>query len=146
MTAAVNLANIATGPAFSATSSANTAASSTVWTKLQLNTEGFDTANCFDNTTNYRFTPNVTGFYQINAQVLTPSNANLSQVGIYRNGSLYAYTTFYHPTTGVTNAFPVSTLVYLNGSTDYIELYGWQQGGTILPAGAVMTGSLTRSA
>ena len=134
------------GPAFSASSSANTSASNATWTKLQLNTEAFDTANCFDPTTNYRFTPTVAGYYQVNGQVLTPSNANLSQVGIYKNGSVYAFTTFYHATTGVTNCFPVSTLVYLNGSTDYIELWGWQQGGTVLTAGAVMNASLARSA
>jgi hypothetical protein len=135
-----------TGPAFSATSSANTSASNATWTKLQLNTEQFDTNTNFDNSTNYRFTPSVAGYYQINAQVLTPSNANLSQVSVYKNGESYAMATFYHATTGVTNQYPLSTLVYLNGSSDYIELYGWQQGGTILPAGAAMNGTLVRAA
>ena len=135
-----------TGPAFYVSSSGSTSASSTVWTKLQLNTKSFDTATCFDATTNYRFTPNVAGYYQVNGQVLTPSNANLSQVGIYKNGGLYTFTTFYHPTTGVTNQFPISTLVYLNGSTDYIELWGWQQAGSSLPAGATMSGYLVRAA
>jgi hypothetical protein len=133
-------------PAFSASSSGNTSASNATWTKLQLNTEQFDTNNNFDSATNYRFTPTVAGYYQVNAQVLTPSNANLSQVGIYKNGSAYAFTTFYHATTGVTNCYPVSTLVFLNGSTDYLELFGWQQGGSTLPAGAVMNGILARSA
>ena len=134
------------GPAFYVNSSGSTSATSATWTKLQLNTKSFDTASCFDATTNYRFTPNVAGYYQVNGQVLTPSNANLSQVGIYKNGGLYTFTTFYHPTTGVTNQFPISTLVYLNGSTDYIELWGWQQAGSSLPAGATMSGFLARAA
>ena len=83
-----------TGPAFSASSSANTAAISATLTKLQLNTELFDTNNNFDSTTNYRFTPTVAGYYQVNAQVLTPSNANLSQVVIFKNGVQYAQATF----------------------------------------------------
>lgn len=51
------------GPAFSAyQSSAQTLSSGTI-TKIEFQTEEFDTDNCFDNAINYRFTPNVAGYY-----------------------------------------------------------------------------------
>ena len=135
-----------TGPAFSATSSANTSASSGVLTKLVLDTEQFDTNSNFDNTTNYRFTPTVAGYYQINGIVITPSNADSTTIVIYKNGSNYVSTVAFHATIGVTNRYNISVLLYLNGSTDYIELYAAQYGGTVLVAGATMNGSLVRAA
>ena len=132
-------------PAFSATSSANTSASSGVLTKLVLNTEQFDTNSNFDNATNYRFTPTVAGYYQINAVLISPSNATATVADIYKNGSTYVSTVFYHPTVGVTQRFPISALIYLNGSTDYVELYGLQNGGTVLVAGSMMNGVLARA-
>ena len=36
-------------------------------TKIQFNTEVFDTDSCYDNTTNYRFTPTVAGKYFVYA-------------------------------------------------------------------------------
>ena len=135
-----------TGPAFSATASANTSATSGVLTKLVLDTEQFDTNSNFDNTTNYRFTPTVAGYYQINGIVITPSNADSTTIVIYKNGSNYVSTVAFHATIGVTNRYNISVLLYLNGSTDYIELYAAQYGGTVLVAGATMNGSLVRAA
>jgi hypothetical protein len=115
------------GPAFSVWSSINQSPlTSATATKVQLNNEEFDTANCFDSTTNYRFTPNVAGYYQVNgAVVMTGSSVTRLFCSVYKNGSEYKRgsdltVTGYQPT--------VSTLVYLNGSTDYIELYCWING------------------
>ena len=55
------------GPAFSAWQNGNNNISNQTSTKVTLNNKEFDTANCFDATTNYRFTPNVAGYYQINS-------------------------------------------------------------------------------
>ena len=132
-------------PAFSATSSANQSASSGVYTKLILDTEQFDTNSNFDNTTNYRFTPTVAGYYQINGTLISPSNATSTSVVIYKNGSQYVSTVVYHPSVGVTQRFNISTLLYLNGSTDYVEFYGLQYGGTVLVGGSTMNGSLVRA-
>lgn len=126
-------ANIAgNGPAFAAyqlNGSANQSVSSDTWTKARIDTKEYDTASCYD-TTNYRFTPNVAGYYQING-CLYLRNAAASAfkiVGIYKNGSLYKqgvglYLTGNYYTAADT--FPVSTLVYLNGTTDYVELWGY---------------------
>ena len=51
------------GPSFSAYQSSAQTLSTNTWTKAQYNVEEWDTANCYDNATNYRFTPNVAGYY-----------------------------------------------------------------------------------
>jgi len=142
-------------PAFSAyQSTAQTGISSWTATKMQLQTKEFDTANCFDNTTNYRFTPTVAGYYQISAGATIPYNSTTGYLipAIYKNGSLYK---FGATTNGFTNAFAtsvVSALVYCNGSTDYIELYvtatnnggSWQSWNG--QSNTYMTGVLVRTA
>lgn len=114
------------GPAFSAYRNADqTGISDAVFTKVQLNLENFDTASCFDSTTNYRFTPNVAGYYQINGTLfITGSTLNVGQSAIYKNGSLYCYGSFI--IVGSTGALSsTASLTYLNGTTDYVEFYGY---------------------
>jgi len=57
-------------------SASSTNLTSSTWTKIVFNTEVFDTNNNFDSTTNYRFTPTVAGYYQINLQVYCSSSGN----------------------------------------------------------------------
>lgn len=113
-----------TGPAFYVYLSANqTGVSSGVATKVQLNTKLFDTNNNFDATTNYRFTPTIAGYYQINYGVnASGTGMTYSITELYKNGSLYQYGNF-TPTSIAETMSTGSTLVYMNGSTDYIELY-----------------------
>ena len=115
-----------TGPAFSAYANSAQSWSSGTWTKIQFQVEEFDTANCFDNSTNYRFTPTVAGYYQVNGSFKAGgSNITITSINVYKNGSEYKQGTNF--TTSGTMAYnaTVAVLVYLNGSTDYIELYGW---------------------
>lgn len=144
-----------TGPAFSAYLGTTQTVTSGVTTKLQLNTEVFDTNNNFDSTTNYRFTPTVAGYYQFNYELYGGSGTSMSNItpAIYKNGSAYQYGSVLN---GVyensAQAVCGSTLIYLNGSTDYVELYGLitGTGACVFTAlsGAVnyLTGSLVRSA
>lgn len=117
-------------PAFSAYMSASQNITTATWTKVQLNTEVFDTNSNFDPTTNYRFTPTVEGYYQINAGVYCSNLTDYDvqgSVGIYKNGSIYHRATLNFGGEGSKfNDFltAVSGVIYLNGSTDYIELYG----------------------
>jgi hypothetical protein len=114
-----------TGPAFSAYMGTNQTVSNITSTKLQFNTERFDTNNNYDPTTNYRFTPTVAGYYHI---IVTCSLAETNSAyrivsSIWKNGSQYNT-----GTTGAAsgNTFPASsatTLLYMNGSTDYVEGY-----------------------
>ena len=116
------------GPAFSAyRGGSNQNVTTQTNTKVQLNTEEFDTANAFDSTTNYRFTPQVAGYYQITGHIEADgTGVTRCFCTIYKNGSQYK-----GGNDGVQTAAyraVVNSLVYLNGSTDYIELYGWIQG------------------
>jgi len=118
---------ITTAPAFSAymtNGSAGISTGAATFTKIILDTEEFDTASCFDSSTNYRFTPTVAGYYQINAAVTYTVAASTAGAGavIYKNGSGLCWGT----ASGTSNMYPtafLSSLIYLNGSTDYIELY-----------------------
>jgi hypothetical protein len=125
-----------TGPAFSAYQSASTQSfSNATFTKVILPSEEFDTASAFDSTTNYRFTPQVAGYYQINGSIsfdALPSTELL--ISIYKNGSVYKHGTDIKGTNMW--VVTISSLVYLNGSTDYVELYGLQVSGQSRTANA----------
>jgi hypothetical protein len=107
------------GPAFSAY---RTAARNTAATNFQAvipDTEEFDTASCYDTTTG-RFTPNVAGYYQINGEVYSSASVGELIAVFYKNGTLYKYGT---RTASGGNGASVSSVVFLNGTTDYVELY-----------------------
>lgn len=113
------------GPAFSAYAANDQAITNNTFTKVQINTETFDTNSCFDSATNYRFTPTVAGYYQVNGAVKPTTDAALFSV-LYKNGSILNYgsgSTSGIDVGGVRNGSVLSQLVYLNGSTDYVELY-----------------------
>lgn len=122
--------SIINGPAFSAyTNATATVFASGAFTKVALANEEFDTNSCFDSTTNYRFTPNVPGYYQINGGLSLNANAGLSIVCIFKNGSRYKDGTWQNTTGGLQTHSDVSSLIYFNGTTDYVELYGFQSSG-----------------
>ena len=133
------------GPAFSAyQSSAQSAFSANTFTKIQVQTKEFDTNSNFDNTTNYRFTPTVAGYYLVIGCFSMNSSAE-RMVSIYKNG-----TTFKQGTDLNGGYSPlISTLIYLNGSTDYVELYGWTSASGTPNVGQTVTyfqASMVRSA
>ena len=110
-------------PAFSVYQGTTQTVTANVYTKVALNTERFDTNNNFDPTTNYRFTPTVAGYYQINYAVYGTSTGTMVSVinALYKNGSVYEYGNLI---SGAGNPQLVgSSLVYMNGTTDYLELY-----------------------
>jgi hypothetical protein len=111
------------GPAFSVYQSSAQSITNASFTKLQFQTKEFDTNNCFDASTNYRFTPTVAGYYQINAAVYISSSTTLI-CSIFKNGSVYKQGGQSAGTAG--QAMAVSSIVYCNGSTDYIEIYCYQ--------------------
>lgn len=111
------------GPAFSAYPNASQTLSNTTWTKLLFQTEEFDTNSCFASST---FTPTVAGYYQINGRLQVGVSATTVQTAIYKNGALVK-----KGNTIQTNSESsiISVILYLNGSTDYIELYGFFTSG-----------------
>lgn len=121
-------------PAFNAYASASQTVTSAVPTKIAINTENFDTNSDFDTTTN-RFTPTVEGYYQVNGTLMGTGATTFSAllVYIYKNGVNIRRTGIVAPFTVANNSqVSVSEVIYMNGSTDYIELYGQVNGtGTL---------------
>jgi len=125
------------GPAFTAYRGTSTqSVSSGAYTKIQFNAESFDTDNCFDSTTNYRFTPNKSGYYQMNVS-LNPylASANFSVLRPYFNGAgVRTYST--DAGYGQSQALPMSWLIYFNGTTDYMEVYLYTEANSNIDAAA----------
>lgn len=111
------------GPAFGVYSSASqTGLANGSYTKIAFDTKEFDT-NANFNTSTYRFTPTVSGYYQINLMVYaSASNLTGLQVLVYKNGSSFKIMQAATYTAGgVIVGGPC--LINLNGSTDYLEFY-----------------------
>jgi len=135
------------GPAFSAYQSVSQAVPSTTWTKVQLQTEEFDTGSAFDSTTNYRFQPTVAGYYQANCGIQVATAASQVICAVYKNGSSYKVGAVPSGPVGFGNT--TSALVYLNGSTDYIEFYAYfsiGQGSSAASTDTYFQASMTRRA
>lgn len=119
------------GPAFSAYAGATTTTiSQNAYTKINFNTEEFDTNSNYDISTS-RFTPTVAGYYQINGGMeFSNAAAAYINVAIFKNGSQFKGGV--NSSAAGTYRVYASALVYLNGSTDYVELYGFSNvvGGT----------------
>ena len=106
-------------PAFSAYINVNQSIATATFTKVQFNTEEFDTNSNYDNATNYRFTPTVAGYYQVNSVVNKTASSVEIQTIIYKNGSAFKSGNDNSSSYGAS----VSALVYMNGTTDYVEIY-----------------------
>jgi len=138
-------------PAFSAWASASQTFSSGVFTKIQCNTEEFDTNSNYDTTT-YRFTPTVAGYYQLTGAfyINTGSSGGESILSIHKNGSEFKRgIDIGNNTAGSIYQITVAALVYLNGTTDYVEMYGYMSVGHTSGSGQsanYFQGFLARSA
>jgi len=131
-------------PAFEAYLSSTQSLSDASFTKIQFDTEIFDTDNCYDNSTNYRFTPTVAGKYLVYGKIRLQSGADTqlktSSVAIYKNGSAYSksqalfwnsYIRMHSPTTAY--------VIDMNGTSDYLELFGYIDVTSGTPDGAIGT-------
>ena len=138
-------------PAFSAyQSSAQSGLANATYVKITLDTEEFDTNSNFSSS---RFTPTVAGYYQISGTVTMNSLTQTHSVTtvLHKNGSAYKTGSQSRANSLSYPAASVSSLVYLNGTTDYVELYAYgDTGGTWTTAAAVyftfLNGVLVRAA
>ena len=132
-------------PAFFAYDTSAQSVSDNVLTKADLATEVLDTDGNFASD---RFTPTTAGKYFLFGKTVagasTYNKNRNSGVSIYKNGSQLTYTeTFFTPygnTTGGTTLAPfTSAIVDMNGSSDYVEVYGKvrQSGSTHFAGGEV---------
>lgn len=124
------------GPTFYAYLSANQTVSTGVVTKLQINTEEYDLGSCYDNATNYRFTPTTAGIYQFNF-VIQSNGSGGTTIWVYKNGSAIREGS---RTAGAGAPMGFSTQISMNGSTDYVEFYAQVASGTVVYGGQATTG------
>jgi hypothetical protein len=137
------------GPVAQAYQSSAQTLSSATYTLIQLQTEINDPNGCFNNTNStvtlnglsapaYSFTPNVAGWYQVSAGLGMGSLASCITTTIYKNGSLAKVLTLTEPLYTQYGMYG-SGLIYLNGTGDYIQIYGRIQTGQALATGASNT-------
>jgi hypothetical protein len=116
-----------TGPLFHATSSTLTFGAAS-FTKMPFAGEVFDTANCYD-TTNYRFLPNVAGYYFFRVSIFIGLGSGRGIISFYKNGSDVGQNG--QPGSNVNGGvtYANNMLIYLNGTTDYVECFVYQESG-----------------
>lgn len=142
-------ANVAgNGPAFSAYTGGGQSITQNVATKLQINTETFDTNDNYD-TGLYRFKPTVAGYYQLNlaAGVASTGTNYYADLSLYKNGSQYNGQVL---TGGGGNGtsygrMGASVVVYADGVNDYFEAYLFIS-QTLSTAACVFSGAMIRTA
>jgi len=139
-----------TGPAFSANAGSGTTVTSGVNTKCAFSNEVFDTNNNYNNAGStvggvpaYAFLPTVPGYYQVSVNVNGAGSTATGRVTaiISKNGTnVFLGSTA--PQGNANNGYAsVSGLIYMNGSTDYIEAYGNIEGtGTLTMNGINVNG------
>jgi len=116
-------ASSSSGPAFRASRSTTQSLSANTTTKMEFNSETFDTDACYDPTTNYRFTPNKAGYYNVGAMAyFYAASFGYGRIYIYKNGS-NALETEQPPRTSGAASPAFTHLIAMNGTTDYLEVY-----------------------
>jgi len=102
--------------------------------KLNINTKDFDELNEFDSTTNYRYQPTIAGYYLIGGSFgVTNMDAEGAIVSyIAKNSSLHSQLgqQYSNNTSTADPATNGSALLYLNGTTDYVDMWGLVQDST----------------
>jgi hypothetical protein len=115
-------------PTFRAYRSGSTQSiTASVITLVQFNTESFDPQNEYDNTTNFRYTPQREGYYLINATVQFQDVSDVERLEtiIRVNGSNYSRGMITGRAGIVQNlAVHHGDIVFLNGTTDYVDIAG----------------------
>ena len=111
--------------------------SSMATTKVNFNTEVYDTANAYDNSSNYRYTPTTAGFYKFYIGVTYYADAdNLEFIfaKIKMNGSTVIATgdVDMRFARGRRMTAVAQCIQQMNGSSDYVEVFAFvaSDGGT----------------
>ena len=124
-------------PAFEAYAGSDLSLSNNVHTKQQYNTEVFDTDSAYNNSSNYRFTPQTAGKYFVYAHTKVEAGADslqFVQSSIYKNGSSYKeQMEDARNNNGLQFSVFVSAVIDMNGSSDYVEGFvkGFVTGGNL---------------
>jgi len=130
-------------PAFAATATTGQSVSSGTFTKVTFNSEEFDTNNNFASNT---FTPTVAGYYQINCTTVCYAATTITRAigAIYKNGSSFQRISDIQTGAGNFIMGSGSVIIYMNGSTDYVDVYVWINGTGSLQVSTGTTGESSR--
>ncbi|BAQ90899.1 c1q globular head domain containing protein [uncultured Mediterranean phage uvMED] len=115
-------------PAFQAYATAQTGITDNTATKVNFDTELFDTDGCYD-TSNKRFLPTTAGKYYIYAVINFDAQGtdkfHSGMTSIYKNGSYYKHAYFdeYDNYLSYAKSPFVGAAIDFNGSSDYVEVY-----------------------
>jgi len=127
----VNGKKAVNGPSFRAYVSTGQAITSGSQQKVTFGGETFDTDGCFASST---FTPNVEGYYQLNATIRIAGTASTGEcmIILYKNGSEYARGNNQSGTEQGSNFYSmqVSDIAYANGTTDTFDIRIQQTSGS----------------
>jgi len=121
-------------PAFQAYLSSNQTITEVVDVKLACDTELYDTDSAYDNSSNYRFTPQTAGKYMVYAcaTFTTSTDDNMRSVSlmVHKNGSRVDFFGTSYRNNHIRNAQVYgSVIVDFNGSSDYVEIYSFGNTG-----------------
>lgn len=119
---------VGNGPCFSAYMSAAQSITNSFATKVAFNTLLFDTNSNFNTSLN-RFTPTVAGYYSVAAICRDLSGAGVGQntIIIYKNSTAYSQVVLVAAGSGTSPA--ISSIIFMNGSSDYLEVFYFQSSG-----------------
>jgi|21_taG_2_1085346.scaffolds.fasta_scaffold97397_2 hypothetical protein len=106
-------------------------------TKMTFSTEVYDTDSCYDNSTNYRFTPTTAGKFFIFAKAMADNVVANAQTKLefYKNGAQMddnyrmRVRTGTSPVGDIEQTLILSAIIDMNGSSDYIEVYAAHDNG-----------------
>lgn len=129
-------------PAFHATMSGNQDLPNNTATKVDFDTEVFDTDSDYD-TTNKRFLPTVSGKYFITFSMSLSSGASIGgvEVKLRKNGTDVYITEQAHYYGNAAQTYVISGIISCNGSSDYIEAFAEQDRGSTAPIQGTTTQS-----
>lgn len=108
-------------PAFYAFANASQSLSATTGTKIAHNSIRFDTANCFNTTTN-RFTPNVPGYYWFCAGTRTGNTTSDFVTYLQKNGGNQMIGNICSSDTAIASSI-VTGIIPMNGTTDFVDVF-----------------------
>jgi hypothetical protein len=136
------------GPAFSAFQSVAQTLSSSTNTLTEFQTEEFDTNGCFNSSGSsttlngltapaWSFVPNVAGYYQVSFGAQGGAAITRISISIQKNGSTIKG--LQDTSSALVSQASGSTLIYLNGTGDYIQAFTFFSVGQIMQTTAPAT-------
>ena len=139
-------AGLANTPSFHVYRSGSQSLVDATVTKCTFANEVWDSDDCYDSTTNYRFTPTTAGKYFFYCQLALDQGASANQVTqavveIRKSGTTVSYDTHDNRSSsfGYSQILTSTCCVEMDGTSDYVEGWGyldWASGAAVLAGSA----------